>query len=115
MSFPLFKNSKAEKAAQFQVGLIDDSDDDDFVDPPLVLKKRNGRKISGNHLLSGSASIPTRAMPMQSSRPSSSPISNGNNDIDRSHDIVPSYANEENSPDTDSRGGHCLILFLYNC
>lgn len=65
MSFSLFKNNKKE-TGRLQVGLIEDSDDDDFLEP-LVVKKKKSRKISGNNLLCISTRKVTNA---QASTPS---------------------------------------------
>jgi hypothetical protein len=45
----LFNTNKGKAKARLQVGLIEDSDDDDFLEP-LVFKKKS-RKLSGNDLL----------------------------------------------------------------
>lgn len=53
MSFSLFNKNKKNKAGtgRLQVGIIEDSDDDDFLEPLVMVKKKKARKLSGNDLL----------------------------------------------------------------
>lgn len=53
MSFALFNTTNKNKkgTGRLQVGLIEDSDDDDFIEPLVMVKKKKPRKLSGNDLL----------------------------------------------------------------